>query len=60
MKGLKITARQRSVLRNVMRELGRRGGKASAKALTAEQRRAKARRAGKLGGRPRTKKGGRR
>jgi hypothetical protein len=55
-----ITKKQRAVLKDVMRELGRLGGKASAAKLTAKERREKARRAGKAGGRGRAKKGGNR
>ena len=51
---------KKAVLRNALRELGRMGGKASARSLTAEQRAARARKAGKAGGRGRAKKGGRR
>jgi general stress protein YciG len=58
MKRLKISVREKKVLQKVMRELGRRGGKASAAKLTAKQRSEKARKAGKQGGRGRTKKGG--
>jgi general stress protein YciG len=58
MKRLKISAREKKVLQKVMRELGRRGGKASAAKLTAKQRSEKARKAGEQGGRGRTKKGG--
>jgi len=44
---MKITKSQRALLSTVMRELGRRGGKASAAALTPEERRAKATKAGR-------------
>jgi hypothetical protein len=44
----------------VARKLGRMGGKASAKALTAAERTERARKAGLAGGRGRTKKGGKR
>jgi general stress protein YciG len=54
-----ITKKQRAVLKDVMRELGRMGGKASAKALTPAERKEKARQAGLAGGRGRAKKGGR-
>jgi hypothetical protein len=37
-----FTKQEKSLLRRVMRELGRRGGKASANSLTPEQRRARA------------------
>jgi hypothetical protein len=40
-------------LRKLMQELGRRGGKASARKLTPEQRRERARQAGLAGGRGR-------
>jgi hypothetical protein len=46
------------LLRKVMSEMGRRGGKARAKSLTAAQRHEQARKAGRAGGRGRTKKGG--
>ena len=42
-----VTKKQREALASVLRELGRVGGKASAKALTPAQRTARARKAGK-------------
>jgi hypothetical protein len=41
-----------------LRKIARRGGKAAAKALTAAERRERARKAGRAGGRGRSKKGG--
>jgi general stress protein YciG len=52
-----ITKKQ---LKDVMRELGRRGGKASAAKLTARQRKEKAQKAGRAGGRGRAKRGAKR
>ena len=42
----RISKKERASLTSVLRELGRRGGKASASALTPEQRRARAVKAG--------------
>ena len=56
----RITKKQREALGEVLRELGRLGGKASAAKLTAKQRSEKARKAGLAGGRSRSKKGGKR
>jgi hypothetical protein len=61
----RITKKQREVLGDVMRELGRLGGKASAKKLTAAERTEKARKAGKARqakarAKKKKKKGGRR
>lgn len=39
---MKFTKQEQTLLHRVMRELGRRGGKASANSLTPEQRRARA------------------
>lgn len=39
---MRFTKQEQTLLRRVMRELGRRGGKASANSLTPEQRRARA------------------
>lgn len=44
---MKFTTKQRALLKTVMRELGRQGGKASAAALTPAQRHAKAVKAGR-------------
>jgi hypothetical protein len=43
---MRITKEQQALLSAALRELGRRGGKASAAALTPEQRRARAVKAG--------------
>ncbi len=43
---MKLDAKQRDALRAALTELGRRGGKASAKKLSPKQRTAKARKAG--------------
>jgi hypothetical protein len=56
-----LTKQQRDLLRATLRELGRQGGKASARKLTARERTERARRAGRAGGRGRPKaKGGKR
>jgi hypothetical protein len=57
----RMTKKQREALGSVLRELGRLGGKASAKKLTPAQRTAKARKAGKARqAKARAKKGGKR
>jgi general stress protein YciG len=48
-----MTLNKKDILREALSEIGRKGGKASAKSLTAEQRTARARKAGKAGGRGR-------
>ena len=45
---------EKSILREALRKLGKRGGKARAKALTAEQRRASALKASKAAAKKRT------
>jgi hypothetical protein len=56
-----MTNNQRKLLGEILRELGRLGGKASAKKLTPAQRTAKARKAGKARqAKARAKKGGKR
>ncbi len=49
---------KKKLLQEVLSEIGRKGGKASAKKLTAAQRTERARRAGLAGGRGRGKRGG--
>ncbi len=44
---MKVTAREQKLLSRVLRELGRKGGRASARVLTPEQRTARARKAGR-------------
>jgi general stress protein YciG len=55
---MELTMDKKKLLQEALREIGRKGGKASAKKLTAAERRDRARRAGLAGGRGRGKKGG--